>query len=597
MQRSKSLEAAAFSPLDQPRPEGKPSQPNNTVGLRAGLSAVRPHRIRTYLALFALALVLPLLVVSMVALDRMAAIEKAQIETRVRQIARNLTVIIDRELDRALITLETLATSSELRKSDLRGFHDQAVLAPKPEKAAIVLIDRSYRQLVDTLKDYGAPLPPTADPATAQRVIDTGRPQISNLFKGSISGLPVFNVEVPVFDADHRVQYVLIMSFQAAHMSELLEQVNLSPGWIAGITDNNGVVLARSERHQDYVGKPLPDTLFAQTRSAAGVYKATSIAGQPILRATARSERAGWYVSATVPLSQLEAPRLRSYTFAGLFLGTAIVLGWALAYLFARLMARPLDEATRAAASLGRGNHVEATNTTLVEANLLLDTLAKASRELSSRSEHATFLMRELAHRAKNQLAVIKGMALQTSRQSASVADFIAQFAQRIQGLSQSQDVLLRQNWRGAWLSELVHAHLGLFGIDDRVSIKGPNVFLDATAVQNVGFALHELATNAFKHGSLSAATGSVTVRWTAPEGDGGGVILEWIEQGGPGGHGSITQGFGHRVITDLVPRSLKGTARLEFAPEGVRWHLEIPAGHVLPGDDPNAEQVQRRPT
>lgn len=584
---------------DQPRaalgPEGNTAQANNTSGLLSVLSAVRPHRIRTYLALFALALVLPLLVVSMVALDRTATIEKAQIETSVPRIARNLAVIIDRELDRALITLETLATSSELRRGDLRGFHDQAALALKPKNAAIVLIDRSYRQLVDTLKDYGTPLPPTADPVTAQRVIDTGRPQISNLFKGSISGLPVFNVEVPVFGADQQVQYVLIMSFQAAHMSELLEQVNLSPGWIAGITDNNGIVLARSERREDYVGRPLPEALFAQTKSASGVYQATSIAGQPILRATARSERAGWYVSATVPLSQLEAPRLRTYTFASLLLGTAIVLSWALAYLFARLMARPLDEATRAAASLGHGNHVEATNTALVEANLLLDTLAKASRELSSRSEHATFLMRELAHRAKNQLAVIKGMALQTSRQSASVADFIAQFDQRIQGLSQSQDVLLRQNWRGAWLSELVHAHLGLFGIDHRVSIKGPNVFLDATAVQNVGFALHELATNAFKHGSLSAAAGIVTISWTVTEG--GDVILEWIEQGGPGGHRAITQGFGHRVITELVPRSLKGIARLEFAPAGVRWRLEIPAGHVLPGEaptfDPNAEQIQ----
>jgi len=590
------LEAAASPSPEQLRPGGrwraKPPEANNTSGFAAG---VRPRRIRTYLALFELALILPLLVVSMVALDRMAAVEKAEIETRVRQIARNLTVIIDRELDRALITLETLATSSELRKGDLRGFHDQALLAPKPEKAAIVLIDRSYRQLVDTLKDYGAPLPPTADPATAQRVIDTGRPQISNLFKGSISGRPVFNVEVPVFDADHRVQYVLIMSFQAAHMSELLQQVNLSPGWIAGITDTNGIILARSERHQDYIGKPLPETLFAQTRTAAGVYKATSVEGQPVLRATARSERSGWYVSATVPLSQLEAPRLRSYAFAGLFLGTGIVLSWAFAYSFARLMARPLDEATRAAASLGRGNHVEATNTTLVEANLLLDTLAKASRDLASRSEHATFLMRELAHRAKNQLAVVKGMALQTSRQSASVADFIAQFDQRIQGLSQSQDVLLRQNWRGAWLGDLVHAHLGLFGIDDRVTIKGPNVFLDATAVQNVGFALHELATNAFKHGSLSSASGSVTIAWTASKD--GGVLLDWIEQGAPGGPGTITQGFGHRVITDLVPRSLKGTAKLEFAPEGVRWHLEIPADHVLPGDapafDPNVEQVQ----
>jgi len=529
-----------------------------------------------------LALVLPLLLVSIVALDRMAAIEEAQIEHRVPQIARNLVVAIDQELDRALITLETLATSSELRKGDLRGFHDQAVLALRPKKAAIVLIDRSYRQLVDTLKDYGVPLPPTSDPATAQRVIDTRQPQISNLFRGSISGRPVFNVEVPVFDVDHQVQYVLIMSFQAAHMSDLLEQIHLSPGWIAGITDNNGVILARSERHDDYVGTPLPETLFAQTKNSAGVYKAINVAGEAILRATARSERSGWYVSATVPLSLVAEPRLRGYSFAGLLLGTAIVLGWTLAYLFARLMAWPLDEATRAAASLGQGNNVRPMGTALVEANLLIETLAKASNELSSRAEHANFLMRELAHRAKNQLAVIKGMALQTSRHSASVNDFIAQFDRRIQGLSQSQDLLLRQNWRGAWLQELVHAHLEPFGADDRVVIGGPKIFLSATAVQNVGFALHELATNAVKYGSLSGSTGHVEINWTVSEE--GCVVLNWVEQGGPSGTGSIKEGFGHRVITDLVPRALNGSSKLEFALQGVRWRLEIPVNHILPG-------------
>lgn len=547
--------------------------------------AVRPSRIRTYLVLFALALVLPLLVVSMVALDRMAAIEESQIEARVPQIANNLVVAVDQELDRALVTLETLATSPDLKGGDLRGFHDQAVLALKSKKAAIVLVDRSYRQLVDTLKDYGAPLPPTADPTTAQRVIETGRPQISDLFKGSISGLPVFNVEVPIFDANQQVQYVLIMSFQAAHMSDLLEQFHLSPGWIAGITDRNGIVLARSERPDDFVGSALPEALFAQTKAATGIYRATNVSGAPILRATKRSERSGWYVSATVPLSHVEEPRLRGYSFAALLLGTALILGWGFAYLFARLMARPLDEATRAAAALGRGDHVEPTRTALVEANLLLETLARASSELSARADHANFLMRELAHRAKNQLAVIKGMALQTSRQSSDVQDFIAKFDRRIQGLSQSQDVLLRQNWRGAWLAELARVHLDLFGVNDRVSIEGPPIFLDATAVQNIGFALHELATNALKHGALSDRSGRVAIDWSAAGEDG--VRLTWTEHGEFAGGAPAKLGFGHRVITELVPRALRGTSTLEFAPAGVRWILVIPADHILPGDVP----------
>jgi len=117
-----------------------------------------------------------------------------------------------------------------------------------------------------------------------------------------VNGLPVFNVEVPFFGAGQEVQYVLIMSFQAAHISDLLEKLHLSPGWIAGITDRSGTVLARSERSADYVGTRLPPDLFEKTKAADGEYRAINVEGDAILRATARSARSGWYVSASVPI-------------------------------------------------------------------------------------------------------------------------------------------------------------------------------------------------------------------------------------------------------------------------------------------------------
>jgi two-component sensor histidine kinase len=539
-----------------------------------------PRSVRTYLVLFALSLVLPLLLISIFALQRMAAVEEADTSRRILQIARNTSVSVDQELDRALVTLKTLATSSELRAGNFHGFHDQAVRAPKPTKAAIVLIDRAYRQLVDTLKEYGATLPPTADPETAQLVIDTGQPQISNLFRGSVNGLPVFNVEVPFFGEGQEVQYVLIMSFQAAHVSDLLEQLHLSPGWTAGITDRTGTVLARSERATDYVGTRLPPDLFEKTKSGDGVYRAISVEGDAILQATARSARSGWYVSASVPIELVKEPYMRGYLFAALLLGIALALSWIFAYLFARLMALPLDAALRAAAAVGRGEDVRAGVTALTEANLLLATLSEASRELRLRADHAAFLMRELAHRAKNQLAVVRGMALQTAQGSKGVNDFVSQFNQRIQGLAQSQDILVRENWRGGQLCELVSAHLDLFGTCDRVTANGPPVFLDAAGVQNVGFALHELATNASKHGAFSTPSGRVSVNWTAA--DHGGVHICWIEEGGPVAQVPEQHGFGVRVITELVPRSLNGTASLTFTPTGLRWKLAIPQQHVV---------------
>jgi two-component sensor histidine kinase len=345
------------------------------------------------------------------------------------------------------------------------------------------------------------------------------------------------------------------------------------------VTDNNGIIVARSERQEDFVGKPLPPDLLAQSRAQTGVYRATNVTGDRIIRATTRSELAGWLVSATVPESYLDEPLRRSFMFTALLLGIALMLGGPLAYLFARLMTRPLYKATLLAGAMGRGEDIAPLNTNLVEANVLIETLSDAAAELKRREEFSTFLTRELAHRAKNQLAVVQGMAMQTARQAGSLDTFVEQFGRRLQGLAQSQDVLVKQNWKGAWMSDLVRAHLEMFAAGDRAEISGPDLFLDTAAVQNIGFALHELATNASKHGALSSPAGRVLVKWSIVEGEA--FTIEWIEKGGPPASMPGHKGFGYRVITELVPQSLEGTSDVEFAASGLRWRLTVPWAHA----------------
>lgn len=541
---------------------------------------VPPQRIRTFLILFALALTLPLLGIGIFALDRMAALEQAETERRVMQVAADLADDIDRELDRATATLETLATAEPLRRRDFRAFHAQAVLALKRTKAAIVLIDPTYEQFLSTLQDYGSQLPPTADRDTARRVFESKERQVSDLFRGSTSGRPVFNVEVPVIEGNS-VPFVLIMSFQASHIADLLNAAGLERPWITGVTDNKGMILARSERHEDFVGKPLPAGLLAQSRSATQVFRGTSVAGEKILRATVRSKVAGWLVSATLPGSYADAPRSRGQLFALGMISAALMLGALLAFVFGGFMTRPLAAATSAAEALGAGQRVEPLRSPLAEANVLTATLSTASSELQRREEHSQFLMQELAHRAKNQLAVVKGMALQTAKQSASVPDFIREFTQRIEALAQSQDLLLGQNWQGAWLSDLVRAHVDLFAAGQRIEANGPPLFLNGNAVQNIGFALHELATNASKHGALSSAGGRVAVHWSGPGSDNR-IRLVWSEHDGPTVHSPLRKGFGHLVLTQLVARALQGETKLEFGSAGLIWELDIPASHGL---------------
>ena len=99
---------------------------------------------------------------------------------------------------------------------------------------------------------------------------------------------------------------------------------------------------------------------------------------------------------------------------------------------------------------------------------------------------------------------------------------------------------MLRQNWQGAWLEDLVRAHLELFAAGARARVSGPPIFLDANAVQNVGFALHELATNASKHGALSVPNGRVVVTWSEPD-DGARIRLN--------GRKSMGQQLSHRNV------------------------------------------------
>jgi hypothetical protein len=179
------------------------------------------QRIRTFLILFALALTFPLVALSMVAFHHMANLDERAIEERVMQVARALAADIDRELERATITLETLATSGALVENNLSRFHEQASRALPPDKSAILLIDHTMQQLLNTRAAFGATLPKTADPETAQRVFATKQRQVSDVFMGKVSRQPVVNVEVPVFEGEI-VRYVLIMVLDAIRFEQIL---------------------------------------------------------------------------------------------------------------------------------------------------------------------------------------------------------------------------------------------------------------------------------------------------------------------------------------------------------------------------------------
>jgi two-component sensor histidine kinase len=180
----------------------------------------------------------------------------------------------------------------------------------------------------------------------------------------------------------------------------------------------------------------------------------------------------------------------------------------------------------------------------------------------------------------------VQSIARQVARRTKNFEDFDDAFAARIRALANVHDLLVTRNWQGADIREVISSQLAPFGQpdDDRITIEGPELILRPKAVEQIGLALHELATNATKYGALSSPTGSVSIRWTIVQSDDGStqMRIDWQERGGPPVASPQQNGFGHMVITHLAPRALEGYANLDYAIEGLRWTLVAPAANVV---------------
>lgn len=204
--------------------------------------------------------------------------------------------------------------------------------------------------------------------------------------------------------------------------------------------------------------------------------------------------------------------------------------------------------------------------------------------ERKQTEERVRLVMRELSHRIKNVLAVVQSMAWQTARTSNDLTDFSKRFANRIEALACSHNLLIDRDWQGVRIEDLVRGQLRLFGAEERLGTHGPDLVLQPEAAQSLGLALHELATNASKYGALMRPAGRIEVGWSV---DLAGTAkrrfrMTWRESGGPEVGPPHRRGFGRTVIKDMTEKALNGRVALEFSPRGLFWQFTGPAIDVL---------------
>jgi two-component sensor histidine kinase len=198
---------------------------------------------------------------------------------------------------------------------------------------------------------------------------------------------------------------------------------------------------------------------------------------------------------------------------------------------------------------------------------------------LKQSQERLQLMVAELDHRVKNVLATVSAVAAHTLDASRSMDHFVDALDGRLRSMASTHELLAHAKWQGLTLSDLLRRELAPYCKSNNSEIDGPEVTLSAEAGQAVAMVLHELTTNAAKHGALSTREGRVSVRWhwhlNGKAHDR--LILEWEESGGPSVTIPSRSGFGTSVIGDLIPYELGGRVDLAFACDGLRCRVELP--------------------
>src|SRR5690606_3684801 len=224
----------------------------------------------------------------------------------------------------------------------------------------------------------------------------------------------------------------------------------------------------------------------------------------------------GWQVVAWAPETAVQRPYLETFwslLVGGILLAALVVL---IIYWVSLQIGRSVRGLENDAKLLGAGEAVPARDYPISEIATVSGALSEASRRRKAAETEVRLLMRELAHRSKNQMTVIAAMATQSAKGAESVPDFVAGFERRIYSLARSTDLHLAHGPAGIDIREVLLRQVDpICPIETgRVAINGPKLLLNTQAAQLLGMAAHELATNALKHGAFATENGRIDISW-----------------------------------------------------------------------------------
>ncbi|MDH4441463.1 MAG: sensor histidine kinase [Rhizobium sp.] len=535
--------------------------------------------IGTYLTIMVALAALPLLGFSAFLLLELQRSQFQALKVNAGRDAQTISRSIERKVADMETTLGLVANSPELRDGDLEAFYDRVGGSLKGSSMYILLVRRDGAQLLNTRIPWGTELRRMSNPGSLQSALRSGKVELSGIFFGVTSQRWVVNLTMPIAASNRAGADAVVLTQDAASLASHTSRENLPPGWSAALIDDDGKVIVSSGIDNRPSGEQFPESwleLMYGSNSSAVFYQD----GEQYLLGYARIADWPWRVAVWGPVASAQETFVSAWK--SLLVGSLVILTISLGV--ALIAAHQLRASIRTIASMadriGQGDIVSPERTKILEANQVAVALSNASFDRAEAEERIHFILQELVHRTKNILSLVQAMMRQLARGADSVDDFQRAVSGRLAGLAQSIEALARQEWGGIPLATLVDLQLAtVIGAADRVDRRGPDLLVNASAVQNLGLVFHELATNSVKYGALSVLEGRIRVEWaveneTSEEPK---LRLTWTEQHGPPVVAPTRRGFGSTVIERHAASSFSGEVTMDFQPSGLRWVLLAP--------------------
>jgi signal transduction histidine kinase/CheY-like chemotaxis protein len=355
-----------------------------------------------------LATVLPLVAVGGFAMIRTVDDQTAQVEQGIGRTVDGLLGDIDRQIIAIEAALQVLAVSPSLQSEDLYPFYQQMYAALPLQGTVIVLLDTKGQQLLSTARPFGAPLPRATNTEMHERVVATGKPQVSDLIMGAVLQRPVVAVGVPVF-RDGNVAFVLVMGLGSEILSKLLRQPDLSPDWVVAIFDRKGIIVARNRELDRFLGKlAAPIIREAIAGPVDNWIPNVTSEGIRVYSTFRRSTVTGWTAAIGVPRGFVDAPHLRAQFLAFGGGGAVLALSLSLAWWMAQAIRRPVEALTAATKAVASGVPIIDVNGGVRELNQAGDALRATAAALARNQQELEGIVAERTEQLRAEIEARK---------------------------------------------------------------------------------------------------------------------------------------------------------------------------------------------